>query len=200
MTSARFASILALVAFAILLFVVLSKPVEVKTREQAVKFALDDLNSDPQLAAGERLFSIFSANYSNQTGEWIAIAKITLSPHSQCPTVLIRTYQLLPIRHGVDKTVTQNCRIGSPIAFEEEAIVASRAALGAGLAANGYACGYRLPLDQAQASAYCADADIAAINSFASSAPNAKWVAEWRSSGETKFVALDELGKVLKIK
>ncbi len=198
MVSARLMSIIAIAAFVVLLFVAFSKPAQAQTREQAVKFALDDLKSDPQIAAGERLFQIFSADYSNQTGEWTAVAKITLSPHSQCPTVLIRTYQLLPIRHGLDKVVTQNCQTGSPIAFEEEAIIASRVALQPGFIARGYACGYRLPLDLQAARAYCESADVEGIKALAADAPGAKWAAEWRSGEEKKLLVMDELGKVLK--
>lgn len=199
MVSTRFVSIVAVAAFVMLLVIALSRPPEVKTREQAVKFALDDLNSDASVAAGERLFKIFSANYSNETGQWTAIVKITLSPHSQCPTVLIRTYQLLPIRHGLDKTVTQNCQVGSPIAFEEEAIIASRAALEASFVSRAYACGYRLPFDAQTAREYCNDADEVAVNALAAGTPGAKWAAEWRVEGETKLVAMDELGKVVKV-
>lgn len=200
MISARFASIVAIVAFALLLFVALNKPVEVKTREQAVKFLLDDLNSDPQLAAGEKLFKIFSTEYSNETGEWNAVVKITLSPHSQCPTVLIRNYQLLPIRHGLDKVVTQNCQIGSPIAFVEEAIIASRKAFTTEYTSRAYACGYKLPFNAIEAKEYCQGADEVAIYDLATSVDNAEWVAEWRTEEGKKYVALDGVGKVITVK
>lgn len=199
MVSARLAGILVILAFVVLLSIALTQPPALKSKEEAVRFVLEDLNSDPALAPGsERFFTPFSANYSNSTGQWTVVVKITLNPHSECPTVLIRSYQLLPIRHGLDKAVTQGCTTGEPIVFEEEAIIASRPALQSDFTARAYACGYKLPIDEAQALAYCADADADALKAFAASAPGAAWLAEWRVGGETKLVALDGQKRILK--
>ncbi len=198
MVSPRFVAVIVAVAFVVLLAIVLTKQPEVKTAEEAVKFALDDLNSDAQVAGSDKIVKLFSANYSEETKQWTAVMKITLAPHSQCPTVLIRAYQLLPIRHGLDKTVTRDCSLGEPIAFEEEAIIASKKALSAEFVSRAYACGYKLPLEEKAVKEYCADADLAALQGFASDAPGAKWIAEWRANGERKLIALDNLGKVLK--
>jgi len=163
-----------------------------------VKFVLEDLNSDPQFSGRERFFKPFTTNYSNSTNQWTVVVKITLSPHSECPVVLIRTYQLLPIRHGLDKGATENCVVGAPIVFEEEAIIASKAGLQVDFLAGAYACGYKLPLEEPRVLDYCPDANLQELREFASSAEGATWIVEWRAAGEKKLVALNDLKQILK--
>jgi|GEM_PF-2600111 len=200
MSSLRLLAAGVVIVLLLLLYAALVQHPELKTREEAVRFVLADLASDNSLPPVEKAFSVFSVNYLESAKEWTTVVKVTLNPHAQCPSVMIRTYQLLPIRHGLDKTVTENCATGAPIAFEEEAIIASRQALSPDFTARAYTCGYRVPITEKAALEYCPDADLTTLQAFAAQTNGVAWIAEWRTPEKTELVALDEIKTVLATK
>ncbi len=187
-----------IVFVALLVYSFSTSPRPLASPADATKIVLDDLSNDPSLSSREHLFDVFSA-IRDDSGNWQVVVKVTLEPHSSCPTAFIRTYQLLPIRHGVDHSITAGCHAGSPIAFPEEAIIfAKDLPQVRNLQPIDHACAYELPLNKEKALFYCPDADLRAIAGFASSLPpQAKWVTEWRSGNSTLYVGLDEQGNAL---
>ncbi len=197
---------LAVIVFIVLVVLLLQStvfaPPALSTKEDVQRFILDDLRADPALTAGDHQFRLQHISYDAASGQWSAAAKITLQPHSACPTVYLREYSLLPIRHGVDKVVTENCRPSTVLAFEEEAIIASRSVpeVASLLPSGPYACGFALPLNASAIAEYCPKVSIAALTSFAQSlSSNAAWIAIWQASGQTLFVALDTNGNAVSI-
>lgn len=189
---------LVVLAFAVLLVYSFTQTREVRTPADAIKIVSDDIEADPAIAMEQRLYEIFSAE-REVNGQWRVITKITLNPHSRCPNAFIRTYQLLPIRHGVDKTITRDCVVGSPIAFAEEAIVAAGKLEQTRALELEKACAYELPLRGEKALVYCSDADLQQLDSFASELPEeAQWLVEWRSRNLNTLVALDARGNALR--
>ncbi|MBI3588508.1 hypothetical protein HY995_05250 [Candidatus Micrarchaeota archaeon] len=167
---------------------------EVASSEDAVRFVKDDLASDPLLAAGNYLSSIFSSE-RQPDGTWQVTVKVTRDPHSACPRAFIRTYDLLPIRHALDKAIAQNCAHSGAIAFPEEAILQSAQLpeVKAAIANGAASCGYGLPLNPARVREYCPDADLSSLSKYASQLPAAaRWLVEWKAPGfEPLRVAYD---------
>lgn len=204
MLSFRTLAVIVFLALAVLLvWSLATAPTSVATKEDVRKFVLDDLSADPTLSSGDHLFSVYSITYDSASKQWSASAKITLSPHSACPTVYIREYDLLPLRHGVDKVVTDNCRRATSIAFEEEAIIAGRSTppVQAILFAGPYACGFALPLNASAVSPYCPRVNAISLAAFAGSLPSsAMWLTSWATGTQTVFVALDKDGNLVSFK
>ena len=120
MASGSFRSITAVivVAFAALFLYSFTQAKDVRSPDDATKIVFDDLESDPLVSLHKHAYSLFSAE-KDVAGQWQVIVKVTIDPHTACPKAFIRTYQLLPIRHGLDKTVTADCKRGTPVAFPD---------------------------------------------------------------------------------
>src|SRR3989344_2950526 len=103
----RLLTIAVVIAFGILLVISFVPIQAVNTQADAAKIAFADLDSDPVMAANSHLYSLFSAEKADD-GQWYVVVKVTIDPHSACPKAFIRTYQILPIRHGVDKPITSD--------------------------------------------------------------------------------------------
>ena len=191
----RILTIAVVLAFAALLALSFSSLQPLNTPADATKIVFDDLQSDPVISANSHSYSLFSAEKAPD-GQWQVVVKVTLEPHSACPKAFIRTYQLLPIRHGIDKTITSDCTWGTPVAFPEEAIIAAyKTASARSVQPLVSTCGYELPLVESKVREYCPDADMAVLNEAASRLPSsAKWLTEWAGGGARVLVALDANG------
>jgi len=172
-----------------------TRPIE--SEAGAVQFVLDDLAQDESFAGRSPLFSVYAANKSGD--EWTIVSKITLSPNSGCPEVFIRTYQLLPMRHDIDRAVVTGCKVGSFLTYPEEAIIATgiRSDARSMLYAGGRACGFAVPLSARAALEYCPGVDVSALESFAAASPDARWIAYWESEDRKLLLALSQSGSVL---
>ncbi len=191
----RILTIAVVLAFAALLLLSFAPLTAVGGQQDAAAIVFADLASDPAIAANSPLYSVFSAE-KGADGQWQVVVKVTLGPHSACPKAFIRTYQLLPIRHGIDKEITSDCTFGTPIAFPEEAILAAFKTAGArSVQPLAQACGFELPLVGEKAREYCPDADLAVLAAAAGNyPPSAKWLTTWTGEGNRVFVALDSNG------
>lgn len=171
---------------------------QVRSEADATAIVFDDLNSDSVVSQSERIYDVFSTT-RDSPGQWRVIVKVTLDPYTPCPRAFIRTYELLPIRHGVDKTIASDCVAGSPIAFPEEAIIASKDVPAVkALGTPSKVCGYELPLSEEKARKYCTDSDLDELRAFATSrAKDAKWLTEWRAGDTRILIAIDGQGNVL---
>ncbi len=177
-----------------------SNQIKITTSNDVKNYILDSLSSSPDFANQNTYFQVYSItklNNSNPNGQWTAQAKITLNPHSQCPTVFIRYYWLLPL-HYDQKYVTGSCQTTNVVVFPEQAIVDSKQFPSVVPIANSdaYACGFMLPLtDSADISNYCPQVPIDQLTSFANSLPNqASWIVYWQEQNSTAFVAMDNSG------
>ena len=171
--------------FLVLLAFSLSAPRQVASQQDAVRTVMDDIASDPAVQGHKYLASVFSSSLHDD-GQWEVIVKLTLEPNSACPQAFIRTYQLLPIRHGVDKVITQDCKRSGSLAFAEEAILASvfYSEVSRAISQGATSCAYQLPLERVQVLEYCPGVDFSEISSFASTLPiGSKWLVEWRAQG-----------------
>lgn len=187
-------------AFLLLLALVLYPHQGVPSQQDAVRYVLEDLKADSAFVGRDVLYSVFLASYSNATGQWTVVVKVTESPHSQCPRVLVRTYNLLPIRRGVDKIAAAYCSVGKPIAYAEEAISATRrdADVTSLVRSGASACGYSLPLLPEEVSFYCPDSDLIGLQqAVASFSSEARWAVEWRSQGGSLVLEVDSDGNIV---
>ncbi len=191
----RILTIAVVIAFAALLVLSFVPLQAVSTQENAAKIVFSDLDSDPVISANNHVYSLFSAEKAAD-GQWQVVVKVTFDPHTACPKAFIRTYQLMPIRHGIDKTITSNCIAGTPIAFPEEAILAASKTAGASsVQPLVEACGYELPIVDAKAREYCPNADLTRLHAAATAYPSsAKWLTEWAGANDRVLVALDANG------
>jgi hypothetical protein len=189
------AVILAVLVLALLAWGYLAQPAQVKTPQDVSSFVLQDAQSS--FTGQDVAFAVNSISYDNSSGQWEATVKITVNPHSQCPTVYERYYYLLPLRHDLDKLVTGNCQTSSVVAIEEEAIVDSRSypQVAPLLDSSPYACGFHLPLNTSLLGSYCPQADPVAVENFASQLPeNASWMVYWSAANSTALVGMDLFG------
>ncbi|MBI5635613.1 hypothetical protein HY993_01470 [Candidatus Micrarchaeota archaeon] len=176
-----------------------SKAQSVATAADAKAIVLEDLKSDPLFSANG-LYSVYSIEYLNSSGQWEVKTKITLSPHSACPQVYLRDYKLLPISPSLNKQVVKDCTANTPLALPEEAIIASKDLIQVKALSSPQACGYSLPLNPVDAAEYCPFADYAQLRQFADSLQsNARFVTEWRSNQTILRIALDENANVLSV-
>lgn len=188
---------LAIAAFVVVLAWSFFSTSSVPSREAAVSFVLDDLRGDS--SASDAVYSIFSADYSNSTREWSVVARVTLQAHSACPSVFVRTYSLLPIRRSLDKTVVSGCAFSKPIAYAEEAIIASRqdAGVAALVSSGASSCGFSLPLSEQPVYSYCPNADFAALSSAATEFSSARWLVSWSTDSSTLVLGVDSNGNIV---
>lgn len=193
----RTLSLVTLAVVILLLAYVFSSGSRLSSPEDATRFVLDDLSRDPAFAGRDALFLIHSANQSGD--DWAVVSNIVLSPHSACPTVIVRTYNLLPLRRDVDKVAVSDCHFGVPITYREEAIIATRELPQArALQLDGAsACAFALPLDAASVDNYCPGVDVNGLRALAESAPSARWLALWRVSDRSAAFALSSSGQVV---
>ncbi|HEV8289442.1 MAG TPA: hypothetical protein VGQ00_00615 [Candidatus Norongarragalinales archaeon] len=129
------------------------------------------------------------------SSEWKIDAKVSLQPHSACPTVFVRHYNLNPIRYR-EEQVTRNCEVGGAITFEEEAIIASGKSPEAKAAAakGGEAYATFVASDKFQSSAF---------SGFLIAAPAVSqqnvWIVEWKVPNEASvLVAIDGNANIIK--
>ncbi|OIO26404.1 hypothetical protein AUJ14_01770 [Candidatus Micrarchaeota archaeon CG1_02_55_22] len=174
-----------------------SRAQPLKYEADAVRFVLDDLAQDESFVGRSPLFSVYAANKSGE--EWTVVSKITLSPNSACPEVFIRTYHLLPMRHGIDLAVVTSCHAGTFLTYPEEAIIATSTRPDARsiLYAGGRACGFAVPIVAQAALEYCPGIDVSALESFAAASPGARWIAYWASEDRELLLGLSQSGAVL---
>ncbi len=192
------ALVLAALFIIVLVVALLSSRAPASSKDDAVNFVLADLRSDPNFSSGDVMFAVYSASYSNDSGQWTVNVKITEVPHSQCPRTFVRTYNLMPVRRSLDEAVTANCNYGRPLAYPEEAIIASRLDSQVVRAINGgaQACAYSLPLSEADVQQYCPNSSYASL-AAQTSGFNARWLVQWHSPSGDLLLGLDANGDIV---
>jgi hypothetical protein len=160
-------------------------------KEDAIKIALEDAGK----AYPEASLKVVSVE-AQETG-WNVEVKISFNSDTCCPRLLVRDYELLPVKFKETELV-KNCMVSGTIIFDEEALVtAGKAPRVAPYCSE--ARGKATFLDYAQIKRMKECTDCSELEKFISDLPDQDaWVVQWSIGGETVFTALDAEGNILK--
>ncbi|MFH0836191.1 MAG: hypothetical protein V1834_03445 [Candidatus Micrarchaeota archaeon] len=163
------------------------------TREQAFSTVIQDVYKDYPTDVEVRVLS-----ESGSDKNWKFKLLITQSPHSACPTLEVRDYELLPLRFRPESLI-KDCTANTPITYREEALIHSAQA--DSFAQGAFGCAFTLKdFDLTKAFEYCPALDKNEFGEFASGLDENSWVIQWTKEGTAKFIALDKNANVLKSK
>jgi hypothetical protein len=185
----KFSWVIAAIFALALVAVYLGKPQgsESVSREEAINYALRDARNS------------FSSDYDGsvlgavqENGKWKITIQITLEPHSKCPQVVNRQYELFPLLYR-DEKIVSGCNLKKPILRREEAIIDS-VVLVPKARDYSYSCAFKLPARVEES--YCA-ASEQELSSVASGATKG-WIVQWESQTGKFFVVMDDEANVLK--
>lgn len=135
---------------------------------------------------------------------WKINVKITIkdSLNACCPKVILRYYELLPIRFH-EELITRQCSAGKPLVYEEEAVIAAGKSpeisrefcFKKGVQASALFYKAERVREMQKCTAECTDPEKAVSKMPVQDL----WVVQWTLGGYSKYAALDKTGQVLNI-
>ncbi len=194
------AIVVAILLFILSIYIFVSKPSAPITSKDVRQFILSDLKGFSDEGAK---ISIISLGEANNT--WKAKVKISFDPHSACPRVIIRNYELkpsismsLPYR---ESELFKNCSSGGYIFHEypEMAIVASENSPDVRAFAESGAKGYASFFPREKILSFnCSTKNCSQAQAFLFSFPPQNiWLVSWIKGNSTFLVALSEYSDIL---
>lgn len=162
------------------------------SKDLAAKFVADDVKTS---FSADAIITITSLK--EKGAKWQAEVEIEESPHSSCPKLYKRNYELMPIIYTTENLLT-NCKPPLTISHRAEAILATiqnPTISQLMFSEQSFACAFKTTA-QYDAS-YCLKTSAEKVSEFASSTPNAEWIVAWFFKGKEVWFALNEKGTIL---